>query len=199
MPAPVVPPPPVLAADPAAQGGSAAAGRVDGPMDTDLAHVTWSIWEDQHEHHPLELNAGPIFWRKRGDRATSLTQGFEGSVGTSTLVRVRPFVMFATTELTLRALDSSSYALSYMQSLSAGLVLGPVEPDLRASLSMVTVDVLRGNWSAELLSPRVAAGVWLHIGRLGLGAHAFGEYLWRWLGNGDVIDRGFVFELSFER
>jgi hypothetical protein len=194
MPAPALPPP-VLAADAAAQGGPVAAS----PIDTDIAHVTWSIWEEEHQHHPLELNAGPIFWRKRGDSAAGMTQGFEGSVGSSTLVRIRPFVLLATTELTLRALDPASYALSYMQSLSAGLVLGPFEPDLRATLSMVTVDVLRGNWSAELFSPRIAAGAWLHLGRLGVGAHVFGEYLWRWLGNGDVIDRGVVFELSFDR
>jgi hypothetical protein len=197
MPAPALPPP-VLAADVAAQDGSAPAPTPK-PVDTDIGHLTWSIWEEDHQHHPLEINAGPIFWRKRGDRYLDPTQGFEGSAGSSTLVRIRPFVLSSTIELTLRALDPSSYALSYMQSLAAGLVLGPFEPDVRATLSMLTVDVLRGNWSAELFAPRIAAGAWLRIGRLGIGAHAFGEYLWRWLGNGDVIDHGVVFELSFER
>jgi hypothetical protein len=192
---PLALPPPVLAADVAAPP----APLPPVPVDTDISHVTWSTWEPQHEHHPLELHAGPIFWRKRGDRGDDPTQGFEGGVGSSTLVRVRPFVLFSTTELTLRAFDPSSYALSYMQSLSAGLVLGPFEPDLRATLSMATVDVLRGNWSAELFSPRIAAGAWLRIGRLGIGAHVFGEYLWRWLGNGDVLSHGVVFTLTLDR
>jgi hypothetical protein len=195
MPTPDLPPPVVAAEAPA----QPTAPVPPGPIDTDLAHVTWSLWEVEHQHHPLELGAGPIFWRKRGDRSTSPTQGFEGSVGSSTLVRIRPFVLLATSELTLRGFDPSSYALSFMQSLSAGLTLGLLEPDARATLSMVTVDVFRGNWSAELFSPRIAAGAWLHIGRLGLGAHAFGEYLWRWLGNGDVIAHGVVFELSIDR
>jgi hypothetical protein len=191
---------PVLAADVAAQapGPATTAPTPPPPLDTDLAHVTWSSWESDRQHHPLQLEAGPLWWRKRGTPGDA-TEGFEGSVGAGSLVRVYPFALAATTQVLLRGLDSSSYALSYVQTISAALVLGPLEPDLRASLSLATVDVIHGNWSAELLAPRIGAGAWLRFGPVSLGAHAYGEYLWRWLGNGDVISHGVVFTLALGR
>ena len=169
------------------------------PIDMSVSNVDMRAWEPQHQHHTLELHGAPLFWRRVGSADPQTLQGWEGGFGAGTLVRVRPFVLQATTGLTLRAYDSASYAVSFLQELSAGLALGPLEPGLRAGLSMVTVDAFHGNWSAELFSPRIAAGTWLRLGRIGLGVHAFGEYLWRWFGNGSVIDHGVVFTLALER
>jgi hypothetical protein len=111
-------------------------------------------------------------------------------------VRPRPFVIAWGSGFTLRGLDSASFALSYVQYVSVGLSLGPVEPDVQAAFSIATIDVFHGNWSAELFSPRVSAGVWLRLGTLRVGARAFSEYLWRWLGDGDVFVRGALVSLQ---
>jgi len=189
---------PVLADD-AAVLASAPAPPRPVPIDQDVSHVDWRIWEPEHQHGTLELHGGPLFWRRVGSERAQSDHGWVGSVGGSTLVRVRPFVMFQTNSLMLRVFDSASYAVSFVQELSAGLVLGPLEPDVRAGFAVVTLDAFHGNWSAELFSPRVAAGAWLRVGRLGIGVHAFGEYLWRWFGDGSVLERGVLFSLSIER
>jgi hypothetical protein len=189
---------PLFAADPLATPVVATA-PAPAPVDMNVSNVDMRVWEPQNQHHPLELHGGPLYWRRVGSSSAQTQQGWEGGFGSGTLVRVRPFVLMATTSLLLRGFDSASYAVSFVQDLSAGLSIGPLEPDIRAGLSMLTVDAFHGNWSAELFSPRIAAGGWLRFGRLGLGAHVFGEYLWRWLGDGNVLDRGLVFSLSLER
>jgi hypothetical protein len=170
--------------------------RQPAPKDEDLAHLDMALWRPESQHYAFELGAGPLLWRRVGSADAAERHGFEGGVGTQTAVRPRPFVIAWGSGLTLRVLDSASFALSYLQYVSVGLSIGPVEPDVRAAFSIATIDVFHGNWSAELLSPRVSAGAWLRLGKLRLGAHAFSEYLWRWLGDGNVFVRGAVLSLQ---
>jgi hypothetical protein len=197
----------LTAAPSAAIAASASADAVDAagvtrvvrppaPHDEDLAHLDMNLWRAEHRHYAFELSAGPLLWRRVGSVDATSHHGFEGSVGTLTAVRPRPFVIAWGSGLTLRGLDSASFALSYVQWVSVALSLGPIEPDVRAGFSIATVDVFHGNWSAELLSPRVSGGTWLRLGKLRVGAHAFSEYLWRWLGNGDVFVRGALVSLQ---
>jgi hypothetical protein len=96
----------------------------------------------------------------------------------------------------LRILDSKSYALSIVQTVRVGLELGPVEPEVGGGFSTFTVDAFHGDFSFEMLSPRASAAVWLHFGGLRLGVEAYGEYLWRWLGDSNYLLRGLEFEVS---
>jgi hypothetical protein len=170
--------------------------RPSAPIDEDVTHLDMALWRPESQHYAFELGAGPLLWRRVGSADAAERHGFEGGVGTQTAVRPRPFVIAWGSGLTLRVLDSASFALSYVQYVSVGLSIGPVEPDVRAAFSIATIDVFHGNWSAELLSPRVSAGAWLRLGKLRVGAHAFSEYLWRWLGDGDVFVRGALLSLQ---
>jgi hypothetical protein len=172
---------------------------VPAPIDQSLDNFDWSVWRLERQHHALELDLGPIYWRRVGSTSRSLISGFEAGAGSATMVRIKPLVLSSLSEIVFREFDSESYALSYMQHVSAGLALGPFEPEVSVALSLVTVDAFHGNWSGELFVPRTAAGAWMHLGALRLGAHAFGEYLWRWLGNGDVVLRGIAFSLELGR
>jgi hypothetical protein len=193
-------PPASIATSASGDGVDAAAPtrvvRAPAPLDEDLAHLDMALWRPEHQHYAFELSAGPLLWRRVGSADATGHHGFEGGVGTVTAVRPRPFVISWGSSLTLRALDSKSFALSYAQYVSVALSLGPIEPDVRAGLSIATIDVFHGNWSAELFSPRVSAGMWLRLGKLRVGAHAFSEYLWRWLGDGDVFVRGALLTLQ---
>jgi hypothetical protein len=184
-----------------AEGGDAALPtrftRPPAPTDEDLAHLDMVLWRPERQHHALELSAGPLSWRRVGSADATDHHGLEVGVGTLTTVRPRPFVIAWGSGLTLRGLDWASFALSYVQFVSVALTLGPIEPDVRAAFSIATLDVFHGNWSAELFSPRASAGAWLRLGRLRVGAHAFSEYLWRWLGDGDVFVRGALVSLEF--
>jgi hypothetical protein len=181
----------------AATALSAPAARPPTPVDEDLGHLDTALWRPENQHYAFEASAGPLAWRRVGSAETRDRGGFEGGVGTLTAVRPRPFVIAWGSGLTLRELDAKSFALSYVQYVSLGLSLGPIEPEVRAAFSIATVDVFHGNWSAELFSPRVSTGVWLRLGKLRVGAHAFSEYLWRWLGDGDVFVRGALVSLQF--
>jgi hypothetical protein len=128
----------------------------------------------------------------------SWTKGFELGVGARVTTVALPFLLSVSLEPYLRVLDSKSYAASMLQRVDVGLKLGPVVPEVGGGLSTITVDVVHGHWSAQLLSPRAEAGLFLHLGTLRIGAHAYGEYLWRWWGNTSFLVRGFDFVLGFD-
>jgi hypothetical protein len=128
----------------------------------------------------------------------SRTEGFELGAGARVTTVALPFLLSVSIEPFLRVLDSKSYAASILQRVDVGLKLGPVVPEVGGGVSTITVDVVHGNWSAELLSPRAEAGLWLHLGALHIGAHAYGEYLWRWWGNTSFLIRGLDFVLGLD-
>jgi hypothetical protein len=125
-------------------------------------------------------------------------RGSELAVGVRSVTYALPFLLSLSQRPTLRILDGQSFALSMVQTVSVALSLGPLEPDVGGGFSTITVDVIHGHWSAELLSPRASTGLWLHFGSFRLGAHAYGELLWRWFGNDSYLLRGIAFELGAE-
>lgn len=161
-------------------------------------HWELKAWSPERQHTSYELEYAPVWYRPVGSSEPSTARGSELAVGVRTVTRTLPFLLSLSMRPTLRILDSQSYALSVVQAVSVGLALGPLEPDVGGGLSTITVDVIRGHWSAELFSPRATAGLWLHFGSFRVGAHAYGEVLWRWFGNDSYLLRGVAFELGAE-
>jgi hypothetical protein len=99
-------------------------------------------------------------------------------------------------ELRLVPDDALSLALSRYQ-LEAGVRLGPFEPMVRVGFTTLHLDIGHG-FSLGLFTPRVGAGLWLKLGKARLGASAFTEYFWRWLGDDSAFVNGLTFELQLD-
>jgi hypothetical protein len=155
-------------------------------------------WTPERQQTSLELHYAPVWYRGRGSANPNWPMGFEVGFGARATTRVLPFLLSWSTQPVFRALDSKSFAFSFLQQVFAGVALGPLEPEVGGGLSMVTVDVFHANFSAEMFSPRVEAGLWFHFRALRVGAHAYSEYLWRWLGDRDYLLRGVAIELALE-
>jgi hypothetical protein len=144
----------------------------------------------------IALDIGPLWFRKVEDTTpresvTNFERGTgEVALGSTSTAAYGPFYVAGSGRTILRSLDAKSFAWSiYHQDLAGGLRLGPLEPEARFGVSVLTVDVFRAEWSAELLSPRVSFGVGVHIGRVRVDVRAHAEYLWRWFGP-DYLVRG---------
>ncbi len=155
-----------------------------------------SVWSPERQDRRFELHFAPVWYRGIGNRDARWPLGFEIGFGSRSVARVRPFLLSWSSEPAFRALDSKSFALSILQRVFAGVELGPIEPEVGGGVSMLTLDVFHANYSIEMASPRAEAGAWLHIGALRLGAHAYGELLWRWFGDRDYLLRGVAFEVG---
>lgn len=152
-----------------------------------------------------ELDLGPIWTRKVTDRAPG-EELRNPERGTGEIALGMAFLNESAKNLYLvgvqrtvfRIADSKSFSWSlFYQDLGGGLRLGPVEPEVRMGLSVFTVDVFRGDWSAQLFSPRVTAGVGFSAGKFRLDIKAHSEYLWRWFGP-DYLAHGVTLGLRLE-
>jgi hypothetical protein len=145
--------------------------------------------------------AGSAFaWRPLGDARRDWQTGYAVAWGPSladdegSSWRFTGLIQFEATMF-----DSRSWALGIAaDSLEAAARLGPFEPEVRAGFVLATVDVIDGEWSGELFSPRAEAGFGVRLGRFRVSLGAQGEYLWRWFGP-SVLERGFVVDLRFEK
>jgi hypothetical protein len=157
-----------------------------------------AAWTPERQHTSFEVHYAPVWYRGIGSADPHWPLGFEVGFGSRVTTRVLPLLVSWSVEPALRVLDSKSFALSILQRVFVGLAVGPFEPEVGAGLSMLTVDVFHANFSVELASPRAELGFAVHFGRLRLGAHAYGEFLWRWLGDRDYLLRGVAIELGVE-
>jgi hypothetical protein len=155
-------------------------------------------WTPERQRTSLELHFAPVWYRGIGMAGAAWPRGFELGFGVRATTRASPFLLALSSGPVLRVLDSQSFALSFLQRVFVGVALGPFQPEVGGGLSMISVDVFHGNYSAELASPRAEAGFWLQVGTLRVGAHMYGEYLWRWLGDRSYLLRGVAIELGVE-
>ncbi len=152
-----------------------------------------------------ELDLGPIWMRKvternPGEERLNPERGTgEISFGTAFKNESAKGVFLVGVQRTLlRVQDSKTFSWSvFVQDLGGGLRLGPLEPEVRIALSVLTVDVFHGEWSAQLFSPRVMAGLGLEVGKFRLDIKAHSEYLWRWFGP-DYLAHGVTLGLRLE-
>lgn len=152
-----------------------------------------------------ELDLGPIWLRKvterePGEERQNAERGTgEISFGTAYVNDSSKHVFLTGVQRSLLRIGGSkvfSWSV-FVQDLGGGFRLGPLEPEARISLSVLTIDVFRGEWSAQLLSPRVMAGLGLAVGKFRLDIKAHSEYLWRWFGP-DYLAHGVTLGLRLE-
>jgi len=157
-----------------------------------------------------QMDVGPI-WDRRASNTTPLSRrtNFEhraplagelafGSVLTTPSFK-GPFYLTSEQLTVFRVLDAKSFAWSvFSEKLGGGVVLGPVEIEARIGVHALTVDIMHAQPSIELLSPRIEAGIGLHLGKIRVDIKGHSEYLWRWFGP-DYVIRGVTLGLRFDR
>jgi hypothetical protein len=153
------------------------------------------------------LTVGPIWTRQIQDETPQqrLT-GFdriapltgEISLGMTYATPYKPFYLLGGQRTILRVIDDKSFSWSiFHQDVGGGLQIGPLEPDVRVGVSVLTADIFHAEPSIQLLSPRVSAGIGIHVGRFKVDVRGHAEYLWRWFGP-DYLVRGVTLGLSFD-
>lgn len=162
------------------------------------------LFDSKSSTNSYVLDIGPI-WTRKAEEATPAQnrEGFDrgtgeisiGSVSTSPL---GPFYIAGSPRTLLRILDSKKFSWSvFHQDFLAGLRLGPIEPEVRFGASLMSIDVFNAEWSAQLLSPRVSAGIGLHLGKIKVDIKGHAEYLWRWFGP-DYYVRGITLGIRLD-
>jgi hypothetical protein len=155
-----------------------------------------ALFDLEHISSATEAEGAPMWWRKAGSDSTQ--HGWELSLGAVTETRVGQVFLAGIIRTQFRYFDSASFALSPIQNMAmAGVRLGPIEPEVRVGMSLLTFDVFHGAYSFEMFSPRVEGGLGLRFGRFRLSAHGFSEYLWRWWGS-SYFEKGVAFEVRLE-
>lgn len=135
----------------------------------------------------------------RPTSGTHWQQGWEVAGSIAITNRQEPFFITGYQATALRVLDSKSYSLSILQSGAlVGCRVGPVEPEAGIAISTIMVDLLHDDFSVGMFSPKASAGFGIRLGDLRIGAHAYSEYLWRWLGT-DLFVRGVELSVRIRR
>lgn len=146
----------------------------------------------------VQLDAGPIWYRRQAAGRDGFERGTgELALGTVTTANWKPFYLAGHHKLVFRAFDSKSYHVSFSSDMATGIGWGPFELETRIGLNAINVGAFHGDWSAELLSPRVSAAAALHVWRIRVDIQAHSEYLWRWFGN-DYLVRGITLGLRID-
>jgi hypothetical protein len=114
--------------------------------------------------------------------------------------RPRPFLLRLELEFGARVSDPSHWVLSLARYSYAGAVMvGPVELSGRAGTTVAEVHFGSSGFGLGFLSPRVSVGATLDVGMVRIGAVAFSEYAWRWLGGPNAAVQGLLLELALGR
>ncbi len=180
------------------------AQRAEEEPDIPLAPQSVKLFDLRRSIGAYTLDLGPIWARKTEDRGPgeareNAEQGpGEIFVGRSITTSWGIFFLGGHQKTGIRVVDWKSYAWSiWVQELATGLKLGPFEPEVRIGASLLTVDVFHADWSFEMLSPRVAAGAAVRLGKIRVDIKAHSEYLWRWFGP-DYLIHGITLGLGLE-
>lgn len=157
--------------------------KEDIPEYTQEAPQSVKLFDTRRTVSAAELDIGPVWYRSR-DTNDNFERGTgEIAFGTITTTPWKPFYLAGSPQTLLRVLDSKSFAWSVLiHQIAVGMEIGPLRPEVRFGASLLTIDVFHGEWSAELLSPRVGLGLGFSVGKIRLDIQAHSEYLWRWFG-----------------
>ncbi|HEY8039428.1 MAG TPA: hypothetical protein VIF15_06525 [Polyangiaceae bacterium] len=148
-----------------------------------------------------DVAASTFSWRRMGDASPGWGRGYGAAWGPTLAVQQGglPLRFTGLVQFDVKAFDGSSWAVGLTSTaFEAALRLGPFEPQARAGFTLATLDDFAGQWSAELFSPRVEAGLAVHVRRVRVSLGAQAELLWRWFGP-SVLERGFVLDVRIER
>jgi hypothetical protein len=149
-----------------------------------LPSIEDSIWAAKRQFYGTELHVAPMWSRRVGGSDVDAAQGWEFGYGSTSGIRQHGLFLTGITAVVFRVFDAKSFAFTLdTHSVAVGAMIGPLEPEVRAGFSFLSVDVFHGDWSVELLSPRASAGFDLRITKaFRLGAQAYTEFFWRWFG-----------------
>lgn len=175
-----------------------------------LSRRSVKLFDQRRSITSLELSLGPI-WARRVQDETPITRrrNFEhgatlageiafGTVYTTPAER-GPAYITGHLKTLFRVIDDKSFAWSlFHQELGGGLMLGPIEPEVRIRLSLLTADIIHADPSIQLFTPGVSAGFGIHVGKIRLDIKAHSEYLWRWFGP-DYLIRGVTIGLRLDQ
>lgn len=163
-----------------------------------LARNSGKLFDLMRSTTSLQLDAGPLWYRPQAG-----SENFErgtGEIGVGGVVTSPwgPFYLAGHHRMVFRAFDAKSYAFTPLQSnLATGVKWGIFELESRIGLSVLGISAFRGDWSLDVLSPRVGVGAALHLGRFRIDIQAHSEYLWRWFGP-DYLARGITLGLRLD-
>jgi hypothetical protein len=160
----------------------------------------WVIFDPVYSRFGVALTGGPVWWKPARSSNAPHELGFNLGIGASQETQKDWLFVGARVDILFYALDSKSFAITLPRyTYIAGLRLGPVEPEVGASLTLITADAFRGDFSAGLFSPGAHAGLGVNAGPIRIGAHAVTEYRWRWFGDVNYFFRGVAITLDLRR
>jgi len=160
----------------------------------------WSLFDPYLSPRSLLFTGGPAWERFIGQGYEH--RGFEVTVGRSieSPPRPRPFLVRLELEFGARVSDPSHWVLSLARYSYAGAIMvGPVELSGRAGTTVAEAHFGSSGFGLGFLSPRVSAAATLDVGAIRVGAIAFSEYAWRWIGGPSAFVQGALLELSLGR
>ena len=163
---------------------------------TPLGHNSVRLFDQRTAERSGELHFGLFNWNQWG--AQKSDNGWEIGGGVTVLSRMRPFFLGGRAQLLVRVFGDDGLIITpFNYSAEVGASLGPLELFSQWGVSFVNFGPVKGQWSADSLSPRVAAGVALKLGVLRADAALYSEYMWRWFGP-DYLIKGLAFTLRVD-
>ncbi len=167
------------------------------PERTGVAKGSVKIFDSKYSTFGFEASAGPL-WSHTVHEHEWDQHGLEVYLGRSIESVGSRFFITGQSGFDFRALDSKSFALTVMgNGATAGVVLGPIDIHSRLWVSIFTVDIMHAEPSFEGLSPKVGAGVGIHLGKLRVDVDGTSEFLWRWFGPSYYL-RAITFGVRFD-
>jgi hypothetical protein len=160
----------------------------------------WRLFDPYLSPRSLVITGGPAWERFIGEGYEH--RGFEVTLGRSIEAppSPRPFLVRLELEFGVRVSEPSHWVLSLGRYSYAGaLVLGPVELSARAGATVAEVHFGSSGFGLGLFSPRVSAAATVSVGPVRVGAVAFSEYAWRWVGGPNALVQGVLLEIALGR
>ena len=155
----------------------------------------------------FQLDIGPLWSRHTQDETPAQLRenvrrgaplASEIAFGMTFITPAKPFYLFGKQRMILRILDDKSFSWSlFHQDLGGGIMIGPIEPEVGIGLSLLTADIFHAEPSIQLFTPRVQAGIGIHLGAFKVSVMGHAEYLWRWFGP-DYLVRGITLGLRLD-
>lgn len=157
--------------------------------DPKLSRRSVKIFDTSKSTPGFELHLGPLWYRPAFDGTDAYQRGTgEIILGAGLTTPYKHLYLGGFQYTHLRILDSKRVAWTiFGHEIATGAKLGIFELESRFGVGFLTVDAFRGNYSVEMLSPRVSAGAAIHPGSFRLDIQIHSEYLWRWFGEDYVF------------
>lgn len=172
-----------------------------------LSRNSVKLFGSENSTKAFQLDIGPLWSRQTQDETPAqlrenISRGAplasEIALGMTFITPAKPFYLFGKQRTLLRILDDKSFSWSlFHQDLGGGIMIGPIEPEAGIGLSLLTADIFHAEPSIQLFTPRVMAGIGIHVGALKVSLMAHAEYLWRWFGP-DYLVRGITLGIRLD-